>query len=170
MVISPYSNPLKSMIGNDGMFDLTNPNIYKQTGGELPKAQFGKNLFNFNKTNFIKPNWLPPSPLPTPNATTIPFQKRLAFNQTGQVIPQQHMVNLNRGPDGLSKAINDIMNGEPMWFAPAGDTRYLDQSLSFLKNPNGTRIGNTYFHPQDQSRDRREHREERGEDRLEHRR
>ncbi len=43
-VISPFSNPLKSMTGNDGMFDLTNPNIYKQTGGSLPKAQSGTEL------------------------------------------------------------------------------------------------------------------------------
>ena len=32
-IISPYSNPLKSMKGNDGMFDMKNPNIYKQKGG-----------------------------------------------------------------------------------------------------------------------------------------
>ena len=32
------------MTGNDGMFDLTNPNIYKQTGGSLPKAQSGTEL------------------------------------------------------------------------------------------------------------------------------
>tara|TARA_R110000782_G_scaffold6832_1_gene23339 strand:- start:33533 stop:36802 length:3270 start_codon:yes stop_codon:yes gene_type:complete len=43
-IISPFSNPLKSMTGNDGMFDLTNPNIYKQTGGSLPKAQSGTEL------------------------------------------------------------------------------------------------------------------------------
>jgi len=28
-VVSPYSNSLKSAIGNNGMFDMTNPNIYK---------------------------------------------------------------------------------------------------------------------------------------------
>ncbi|HPQ79519.1 MAG TPA: hypothetical protein PLG47_03655, partial [Candidatus Dojkabacteria bacterium] len=34
-VVSPYTNRLKSAIGNNGMFDMTNPNIYK---GIIPPA------------------------------------------------------------------------------------------------------------------------------------
>lgn len=32
--VTPFSNQMKSAVGNNGMFDLTNPNIYKQKGGE----------------------------------------------------------------------------------------------------------------------------------------
>lgn len=34
-------NFLKSLEGNVGTFDLTDPNIYKEEGGDLPKAQLG---------------------------------------------------------------------------------------------------------------------------------
>ena len=61
-------------------------------------------------------------------------KKLLTFNQTGQVIPQQHMVNPFRGATSLDDALNDLYSGEPMWFAPVGDTRYFDNSLqSFVK-------------------------------------
>lgn len=106
-------------------------------GGDLPKAQFGiSKLVNaLGKTNKYK------SILPKPTVSTIPFStmyptpKFLPFDQTGQVIPQQHMVNINRGSAGLNEAINDIMSGTPMWFAPTGDTRYLDRSSTRQLNP-----------------------------------
>lgn len=38
--VTPFWNQMKSAVGNDGMFDITNPNIYQKYGGEqLPKAQ-----------------------------------------------------------------------------------------------------------------------------------
>ena len=32
--VTPFGNPMKSAVGNNGMFDMSNPNIYKQKGGE----------------------------------------------------------------------------------------------------------------------------------------
>jgi len=55
--------------------------------------------------------------------------KKLPFNQEGQIIPQQHMVNTNRGEFALTEALDEIYSGNPMWFAPVGDTRYFDNSL-----------------------------------------
>ncbi len=31
--VTPFSNQMKSSIGNNGMFDMTDTNIYKQKGG-----------------------------------------------------------------------------------------------------------------------------------------
>jgi len=52
--MSTNPNNIKSAIGNDGMFDLTNPNIYKQQGGESleeyqDKGEVEKNLDAINK-------------------------------------------------------------------------------------------------------------------------
>jgi hypothetical protein len=35
--VTPFSNRLKSAVGNNGMFDMTNPSMYKQRGGGLTK-------------------------------------------------------------------------------------------------------------------------------------
>jgi hypothetical protein len=67
-----------------------------------------------------------PNTLPKPSTTPLP--KQIGFNQKGQVIPQQHMVNTRRGEAGVNDALNSIYDGEPMWFAPTGDKRYLDRS------------------------------------------
>jgi len=131
--------------------DLTDGMMRAASGKELPKAQYKtiRRLANLlGKTDDYK------SILPKPAVRTIPFQKRLTFDQTGQVIPQQHMVNVSReNKDGnigaLNSALMDIYSGEPMWFAPTGDTRYLDKTLSYYKNPIGTRIGNALFQPID---------------------
>ncbi len=40
--VTPFSNQMKSSIGNNGMFDMTDPNIYKQEGGE----QLTKKTYN----------------------------------------------------------------------------------------------------------------------------
>ena len=37
--VTPFSNQMKSSIGNNGMFDMTDPNIYKQNGGEKDLTQ-----------------------------------------------------------------------------------------------------------------------------------
>ena len=39
--VTPYWNYMKSAKGNSGMFDMTNPNIYKQKGGFKSKYQTG---------------------------------------------------------------------------------------------------------------------------------
>ena len=42
IVLSPHSNRLKSTVNNNGLFDMTNTNIYERDGGEsIPKAQAG---------------------------------------------------------------------------------------------------------------------------------
>ena len=72
--------------------------------------------------------------LPSPTISTVPYQRLLTFDQTGKVIPQQHMVNPFRGENALNDALNDLYSGQPMWFAPVGDTRYFDRSLeAFVK-------------------------------------
>ena len=94
-------------------------------GGSLPKAQLqlvSKAANLLGKTNKYK------NILPSPAVSTIPFQKMLTFNQRGLAIPQQHMVNTERGEFGLTEAIDDIYSGKPMWFAPLGDKRYLNNS------------------------------------------
>jgi len=39
--VTPFSNQMKSALGNNGMFDMTNTNIYQKFGGSLSKAQVG---------------------------------------------------------------------------------------------------------------------------------
>ena len=39
--VFPTNTQLKSAVGNDGMFDMTNPNIYKKYGGKIPEYQAG---------------------------------------------------------------------------------------------------------------------------------
>jgi len=38
----PFSNKVKSAVGNNGMFDMTNPNIYKSIVGALATGTLGK--------------------------------------------------------------------------------------------------------------------------------
>ena len=52
--VTPFNNQMKSSIGNNGMFDMTDPNIYKQKGGESleeyqDKGEVEKNLDAINK-------------------------------------------------------------------------------------------------------------------------
>jgi hypothetical protein len=46
-IVTPFNNFLKSMKGNNGMFDMTNPNIYKSITG----AVIGTGLYNQSKNS-----------------------------------------------------------------------------------------------------------------------
>ena len=100
-----------------------------------PLVRGAKEILKKGKKAVLKSftNLTDPNILPKPSATPLP--KQIGFNQKGQVIPQQHMVNVNRGSAGIDEAINDIRSGEPMWFAPTGDTRYLNRSSVRKLNP-----------------------------------
>lgn len=101
----------------------------RQEGGSLPKAQLQLTKYYDEIANLLGKADDFKSLLPSPTVSTLPYQKLLTFDQTGQVIPQQHMVNSNRGAASLNDALNDLYSGEPMWFAPVGDTRYFNNSL-----------------------------------------
>jgi len=63
-IVFPDGKQLKSAVGNSGMFDLTNPNIYKQMGGsKVPLAQKGMGM-----KSVIPPT--SPLPIVPPSANT----------------------------------------------------------------------------------------------------
>jgi hypothetical protein len=98
--------------------------IRKQEGGAWePKKQFGGVTRRLAKTFGYTP-----SLLPKPSISTIPYTKRLGFNQIGQIIPQQHMTS-GKYSGNSAEAINHIYNDGPMWFAPTGDRRYVDHTM-----------------------------------------
>lgn len=49
-VVIPFNNPVKSAVGNNGMFDMTNPNIYKSLIPALGAGYVGSKFIN-NKNN-----------------------------------------------------------------------------------------------------------------------
>ena len=98
-------------------------------GGSLPKAQLQLTKYYDEIANLLGKADDYKNILPSPTISTVPYQKLLTFDQTGKVIPQQHMVNPFRGESSLDDALNDLYSGQPMWFAPVGDTRYFDRSL-----------------------------------------
>lgn len=99
--------------------------IRKQEGGAWePKKQFGGITRRLAKTFGYTP-----SLLPKPSISTIPYTKRIGFNQIGQIIPQQHMTS-GKYSGNSAEAINHIYNDGPMWFAPTGDKRYVDHTMN----------------------------------------
>ena len=98
--------------------------IRKQEGGAWePKMQLGGVTRRLAKTFGNTP-----SLLPKPSISTIPYTKRIGFNQIGQIIPQQHMTS-GKYSGNSAEAINHIYNDGPMWFAPTGDRRYVDHTM-----------------------------------------
>ena len=67
--------------------------------------------------------------LPGPATTEISPTLRLPFNQRGQIIPQQHMTSGNHSTNA-GDALDHIYGDGPMWFAPTGDTRYINTSTN----------------------------------------
>tara|TARA_R110001599_G_scaffold320144_3_gene530113 strand:- start:4162 stop:8124 length:3963 start_codon:yes stop_codon:yes gene_type:complete len=49
--VTPFWNQMKSVIGNNGMFDMTNPNIYKKDGGESKPYKIYKNYVMGNTSD-----------------------------------------------------------------------------------------------------------------------
>ena len=67
--VTPFSNQMKSSIGNNGMFDMTDPNIYKQEGGEEREEfipPFSKEDWEYYRSKFPRIPYPPPGITPTP--------------------------------------------------------------------------------------------------------
>lgn len=67
--------------------------------------------------------------LPGPATTEISPTLKLPFNQRGQIIPQQHMTS-GKHSTNAGEALDHIYGDGPMWFAPTGDTRYINTSTN----------------------------------------
>jgi hypothetical protein len=91
----------------------------------------GSKLPGLMQSSFALPK-VPTSSMPftAPKVTpsVLPYDKGLRGNQRGQIIPQQHMTS-GRHSTNSPEAINHLYDDQPQWFAPIGDTRYIDRSI-----------------------------------------
>tara|TARA_R110002012_G_scaffold313039_1_gene524309 strand:- start:224 stop:2602 length:2379 start_codon:yes stop_codon:yes gene_type:complete len=74
-IVFPTNKQLKSSIGNNGMFDMTDPNIYKQEGGEEREefiAPFSKEDWEYYRSKFPRIPYPPPGITPTPEPESEP--------------------------------------------------------------------------------------------------
>ena len=98
---------LKSAWGNDGMFDLTNKNLFQQKGGELPKAQLGKLL------KYLTPSSSQVKSVAKEIPTLVDQPKDIkkfdnVFYRNTPVLSNEMKVNKNLLETGMNKTLKDF--------------------------------------------------------------
>ncbi len=84
-IVFPTNKQLKSAVGNNGMFDMSNPNIYKQEGGEEREefiAPFSKEDWEYYRSKFKPTPYPPPGITPTPEPESELESKPVASSYT----------------------------------------------------------------------------------------
>ena len=106
------------------------PAIQKAVGKNLDDAveYFGKNMDEF-KDYIAKFSNDSKTILPNAAVTDVKTPLKLTFNQRGQIIPQQHMTS-GKYSSNSDEALDHIYGDGPMWFAPVGDSRYINTSMN----------------------------------------